>query len=782
MHQLRYAVRGLYRHPGFTVPAIVALALGISAATAIFSVVDCILLRPLPYPEPDRLVSVGAIFPDGAEILPSTEFLRWRENNRSLESFAAQGALAQSSLIEPDGAWSVMTQKVTVSFLSTLRVRPSLGRDLLPGDGVTGAPNVALISHALWQSRFGGDKKAVGRSINLDGALYQVVGVLPASFRYLPSLAPVDVLMPIPIAPSFLTDRAQMRAWRAIGRLRRGVSVAQVQAEFSALLAAATRDTAREMPRLYPGSRMHVAPYRDFLTGGVRAALLLLLGGVGCVLLIACANVANLLLARGAGRQREIAIRAALGASSGRLVRHLLTESVALAAAGGALGTSLCFAAIPAIRNLMAHKLPRISDLTVDGRILGFALLISLATGMLFGVMPSLRTSRSGLSESMKRSTGRAGMWLVAGEMALSLTLLVCAGLLFQSLWRAENRHLGFDAGHLLVANVSLRGTRLAQASPSVIEEQLARIPGAVSWAVADGLPPNGGCCGVTLGRPGKPFTPVQDRGDLTIVRNVTPGYFATMGIALKRGRLPDAHDTDVVLINETLSRRLFPGEDPVGQPLLARPTRTVIGVVADAKNEGLSAPVNPEVIVPLAKLAGVVQVGLRSSGDPALVARSLDQVLRAMDPLVMARVRTMREQFQDQTAQPRFLSGLFGLFAGVALALGMVGIYGVMAFAVAGRTREIGIRMALGADAASVSRMVLSDAALPVAAGVVLGACGSLAIGRYLRSLLYDIKPTDPATYAGVAVLLAMVAFSATWAPARRASRVDPAVVLRAE
>ncbi len=773
MHQFKNAVRALYRHPGFTIPAILALALGIAAATAIFSVVDCVLLRPLPYPQSERLVSVAAKFPDGAEILPSTEFLNWSRSNHVLESFAAQGAGGQGSWIGPDGATPVTLQKVTVGFLGTLRVRPALGRDFLPSDGTVGAQNVAIVSYAM--------RASFGKAINLDGTPHQVVGVLPASFRYMPRLEPLDVLLPIQISPSSYTDRADMRAWRPIGRLKPGVTVVQARAEFKAMLAAAIRDTAREMPKLYPGAQIRVTPYRDLISGGVRAALLLLLGGVACVLLIACANVANLLLARGAGRQREMAVRAALGASRARLVRHLLAESLVLSAAGGVMGVVICFAAIPAMRSAMAHKLPRIADLTVDLRVLGFALLLSAATGVVFGLMPALRASRTDPGESMKRGSGRAGMWLVAAELALSLTLLVSAGLLFQSLWRSENRHLGFDAEHLLVADVSLRGTHFAKSPPSVIEDRLQGIPGAASWTVTDGLPPNGGCCGVTLARPGMQATPSRSPADLTIVRNVTPGYFTTMGIALKRGRLPNAHDTDVVVINEELARRYFAGEDPIGKALRV-PPRTIIGVVADAKNDGLRGAVRAEMIFPLRSMQGSVQVGLRSAGDPTLVARALQQQLHEMDPLIVASLKTMREEFQEQTAQPRFLSGLFSIFAIVALALGMVGIYGVMAFTVASRTREIGIRMALGADGARVLRMVLRDAAGPVAAGVVLGIAGSVAAGRYLGSVLYDIKATDPASYATVVMLLAAVAFGASLIPAKRASRVDPAVVLRAE
>ena len=568
--------------------------------------------------------------------------------------------------------------------------------------------------------------------------------------------------------------------------MKPGVTLAQARAEFDALLAAAIRNTAHEMPRLYPGARLRLLSYRDYLTGGVRTPLLLLLGGVGCVLLIACANVANLLLVRGVGRRREMAVRAALGASRGRLLRHLLTESLILAAAGGAGGSALCFAAVPAMRNLMAHKLPRILDLTLDLRVLTFALLLSLTTGVLFGLMPAGHASRSGLQESMKRRPRHSGVWLVAVEMALSLVLLLSAGLLFQSLWRAQHRHMGFEPDQLLVADVSLRGTRFAQTPQAAIEERLAHIPGAMAWSVADGLPPRGGCCAVTLARPGMPAMPSRSRGDLTIVRSVTPGYFETMRITLKRGRLLNAHDqlgaNGAVVINEALARRYFPSEDPIGQTLLLRPARTIVGIVADAKNDGLIASVMPEVVLPFRGASGSVQVALRSPGDPRQVARSLLEQLREMDPLIQANLRTMREEFQEQTSQSRFTGSLFGVFALVALALALVGIYGVMAFSVAGRTREIGIRMALGADSVRLQGMILCDAAVPVTAGAVLGMAGSLAAGRYLGSELYDIKANDPLTYTLVMVLLAVVALGASLAPARRAAQVDPVVVLRAE
>ena len=760
-----------------------ALALGIGAATTIFSVVDTVLLRPLPYPDPDRLISVSTYIPsDRVELLVSTEYLNWERANHVLESFAAAGRNGPASLIDAEGSARIAVAKVTANFLATLRISPIAGRDFLPEEGRKGGEAAAILSYGLWQSRFGGEPGVIGKTVNIDGAVYRVVGILPRAFVYLPTLTIPDALVPLQISPGEYSDRNQMRSWQSIGRLKPGVTLAQARADFAPLFAAARRD----FPRFYQGNvELRVVPFRDRITRGVRLALLLLLGAVGCVLLIACGNVANLLLARGAARRKELAIRVALGANRWRLVRQLLTESLVLAVLGGAAGSAIALAAVRILRASAAARFPRIAEVAVDWRILAFALLLSLSTGLLFGLAPAWSASRMDL-RGMRRPALRG--LLVAAQLGLSLTLLVSACLLFESLWRLQHNNLGFQPDHLIAADISLRGSRFA-AHPFAtfypdLRDRVLRIPGAVSVAFADGLPPNGGCCESVFIRQGAARVPNKTRGDLVLVRHVSPSYFGTVGIPLIRGGFLTATDRDAAVINETMARHFFPGEDPIGVRM-AHPSGTIVGIVADVKNDGLGAAVMPEMINLLEGAdtdIGSVRVLLRSFGDPGVAASTLRAELRRMDPRMLVSVHTMRQQFAAETSQPRFESALFGVFAGVALLLAMVGIYGVTAFAVASRTREIGIRMALGADAPRVVRLVLREMAPPLAVGIAAGVSGSVASSRYLGSLLYDIRPTDPATYAAVAALMAAAAMMASLAPARRACRVDPVNVLRAE
>jgi len=786
MHHLRFAVRTLRHHPGFTVPALLALALGIGATTAIFSVVDCVLLRPLPYPEAGRLIYVSTyITSDQVDLLPSTEFLNWERANHVLEQFAAVGRNGPASLISEDGSARISAARVTFNFLSTLRVVPALGRDFRPDDARTGAADVTILSYGLWQRRWGGDPSVIGRTVNIDGTSYRVVGILPKAFLYLPTLNTVEALTPLQIAPNFYWDRNEMRGWHSIGRLKPGATIQQARADFGTLFEAAKRD----FPRLYANHvELRVLPYRDHLTGGVRLVLTLLLAGVGCVLLIACGNVANLLLARGAARSKEFAMRVALGASRLRLVRQLLIENLILSVLGGAAGAGIAFAAVRVIRASAAARFPRIGELTLDARVLAFALLLSLATSVIFGLLPSLSATRIDLKGSRRR--GGLRNVLVAAELALSLTLLAGAGLLFQSLWRLQHKNLGFAPESLVVADVSLRGSRFAQNPTAAfvpdLESRLMQIPGTSAVAFADGLPPDGGCCATIFVREGVPIVPGRTRDDLIVVRDVTPAYFQTVGIPLKRGRYLTAADRDSLVINEAMARHFFPGEDPIGIRI-GRPFRTIVGIVADVKNDGLHSPVRPEMCVPLATLPmsatnSSLQVLVRSAADTSLLAPTLLRQLREMDPRMLSSVHTMRERFAEQTTQPRFQSDMFGVFAAVALLLAMVGIYGVVAFSVANRTREIGIRIALGADNRRVVALVLRDTGIPVFAGIAIGIAASLAVSRYLAALLYDIKPNDPLTYAVVAALLAAVAVASSLAPARRACRVDPVQVLRAE
>jgi putative ABC transport system permease protein len=787
MHSLRYAIRALRKNPGFTIPAILALCLGIGAVTAIFSVVDCVLLRPLPYPEADRLISISTYLTDDqVEFLASTEFLRWGLANHVLASFAAIGRNGAASWIGLEGSERIDAARVTVNFLSTLKTPPFMGRDFAPEEGLSGGPDAAILTHAFWQSRFGGRSDAIGKLVNIDGVSYQVAGVLPKGFVYLPSHNPVDVLLPMQIPPDMISNRDQMRSWQSIGRLKPGVTLAQVRAEFAPMV----EEARRGFPRLYKNAELRVTPYRERIAGGSRLVLLLLLGAVACVLLIACANVANLLLARGAARRQELAVRAALGATRLRLMRQLLAESVVLALIGGGAGAGIAFGIIALLRSVAAGKLPRIGELTVDARVLVFAFLLSLATGVIFGLLPAVSASQMNI-----KGPARGGMLrgiLVTAELAFSLTLLVSAGLLFQSLWRLQHRNLGFNPESLVIADISTNGSRFAQAPENVLyselRDRLGGLPGTVSLAFADGFPPGGGCCGTSFVREGV-RVPNRSHGEMLTVRDVSPEYFQTAGIPLKRGRFFTAADRDVVIINETLARMYFPHEDPIGVRINF-PPRPIVGIVADVKNDGLANPVLPEMCLPLtgAAAAGNTKGGLntkvllRTFAAPRGVVPAILQELRQMDPRMLVTVRTMQERFAGETAAPRLQSELFGSFAAVALLLAMVGIYGVIAYSVANRTKEIGIRMALGADGGRVIRLVLREAALPVATGIALGVCGSVASTRYLQSLLYDVKANDPLTYAAVAGVLALAALAAGIRPALRAARVDPMTVLRAE
>ncbi|HEY2017569.1 MAG TPA: ABC transporter permease [Bryobacteraceae bacterium] len=783
MQQLRYAVRALRRNPAFTLPAVLALTLGIGAVTIIFSLVDAVLLRPLPYPDSDRLVSVSTyIRSDQVEMLPSTEFLNWRRDNGVLQNFAAIGRNGEASLIDVEGSVRIRSARVTTNLLATLGVSPVLGRDFLAEEGRTGGADAAIVSYGLWQSRFGADPAALGKNVNIDGTLYRVVGVLPRGLLYLPNLSSPDVLTPLQISPEFYWDRNQMRGWQSIGRLKPGVTLAQGRAAFEPLMAAARRD----FPRLYRDDvELRVVPYRDRITGSVRVALMLLLGVVGCVLLIACANVANLLLARGASRRKELAVRVALGAGRGQLIRHLLTESAVLALAGGTAGATLAFGVVSVLRRAAPLDFPRIAELTVDARVLAFVFLVSLTTGLVFGLAPSLSATRMDM-KGLRRGGGMRA-FLVSLEVALSLILLVGAGLLLQSLWRLQHKHLGFQPDSLLVTNVSLRGSRFAKDPLATfypdLSDRVLRIPGTVSVAFADGLPPNGGCCATVFVRDGAPRVPGRTRGDLIVVRNVSTSYFETLGIPLIRGRLLTATDRDSAVINETMARHFFPGQDPIGIRV-GVPRKTIVGIVGDVKNDGLNSDIMPETMVPLGSTGDItsVQVLVRSLGDAGAAASALRGELREMDPRMLVSVNTMRQQFTRQTAQPRSQSQLFASFAAVALLLAMIGIYAVVAFTVANRTKEIGIRRALGAEGGHITRLILWSIAGPIAVGLAIGIAGSLACSRFLRFLLYDIKPTDPLTYVGVAALLAAVAVAASLLPARRACLVDPMHVLRSD
>ncbi len=776
-NDLRFAWRTLLRNPSFTVAAILALALGIGATTAIFSVVDAVLLRPLAYPQSDRLVSVSMRFPgpggDGfLYFLPSWDYINWSRDNRVFESYGAMGRIHELPLLLPNGSVNVTEARVSPNLLDVLQVSPVRGRRFIPDDGRLDGP--VIISHALWQAKFASDPKILDQFVQFDGALRRIAGVLPAGFIF-PSNLRVDVLVPLKIPADAEQARQTGAAWDTIARMKSGIGLTQVRANIETLF-----DASRAFePRMYKGVQLQVMPFEEHLTGPVRSVLLILLAGVASVLLIACANVANLLLARATARQREIATRAALGASRFRLIRQFLSESLLIATIGGTAGVLLALAAVRFLRTVAPTDIPRISEVSVDLRVLAFSLAAEIATGILFGLAPALSATRP--APRFARSGPRS--LLVAAEIGLSLALLIVASLLFESLWRLQHHNIGFQPEHVISATITSPRTT------ADISRQLAGIPGVSSIAFSDSLPPQGGINWHTFSREGRPLPEPFHRGDNMTDRHVTPGYFEALGITLLRGRLLTAADPpdQTAVVNQTLVQTFFPGEDPIGKKidLLSKAPKTIVGIVADSKNAGLNQPPIPEMDCPLPSTRTTdinLNIIVRTLADPLLTASAMREELHALDPRMLVTVRTMNQQFDQFTARPRFNGLLFGSFAAIALLLAMVGVYGVISFTVARRTQEIGIRMALGADASRVVRLILRDALIPTAIGIAAGLLAAGAASRSLGSLLYDIKPTDPATYILASLALGAVGLTAALIPARRAANVDPMSVLKSE
>ena len=762
----RYAVRVLRTDPAFAIPAILAVALGIGAVTAIFSIVDTMLLRPLPYRDADRLVSINTTIPGPFRGVVSPEFLEWKERNSVLESFSAMNLWpAEAAFVTPGGPVEVRATHVSDDFLATLGVAPLMG---------TGVRESGLVvSYALWRDRFGGDPAAIGKLVTLDAAQYRIAGVLPPDFHF-PQNTTIDVLVPFSIDPAKVKSRMSMAVWDSIGRLKPGVSIEQARANFGPLYAAAKAVD----PRMYRDTELLIVPYREWLTGNVRTTLWLLLGAVGFVLLIACANVANLLLARAAGRDREIAIRGALGATRGRLVRQLLTESVLLSLVGCAGGMAVAAAAVWVLRRIAPVDFPRAAELAVNPAAFVFPAALAFITGGGFGLAPALSATRNVVRFGR---SGPRGV-LVAAEVVLSFVLLAGAGLLFQSLWRMQHRGVGFAPQNLFTSSLSVRGARLAE-----LRDRLGGVPGTLRVGFTNSLPPSGAIAMSSISREERPLPGPYQRGDNMLRRRVDAGYFSTLGIPLKRGRLLTAADSEeVTLVNESLARHYFAGEDPIGMKIdiipALKPPKTIVGIVGDVKNQGLAQEAAPEMYTALRGDERSVYVVVRSLASPAMAATMLREEIRAVDPATPAAIQTMDESFAQITARPRFNSVLFGSFAGIALVLAVIGIYGGISFAVARRAREIGIRMALGAGPKRIARHFLWETMGPVAGGIVVGLAGAAGLSRSLGSLLYDIRPVDAATYGTVCAVLLGVRFAAAVVPARRAMRTDPMEVLRAE
>jgi putative ABC transport system permease protein len=801
LQDIRYSLRGLRQNPGFTLVAVATLALGIGANTAIFSVIRGVLLRPMPYHEPERLVWLYDVQSE-CKTCPfsAPEYLDYVAQSRTLEQIAGI-RIMDFTLTGEGSAEQVRVGVVTPNFFAVLGARTILGRGFGPEDGAAGAPRVAVLENGYWQQRYGGDRGVLGRSLTLNSQPVTIVGVLPAGFAF--SRTTRIWLNPrnrVPeVFPNMTGDHLTMRGMHympAFARLKPGVTPQQAQADMDTVVA--------NLQKQYPEHHgVTVIPYLEYAVGYVRPTLVMLGGAVGFVLLIACVNIANLLLARATSRQREIAIRATLGASRMRVLRQMLTESVVLALAGGALGVPLAWWSVQALVASPPGGLPRVYAIQVDGAVLAFTFGVAVLTGLLFGLAPSVQAARWNLGEVLKEG-GRGGSGarrhllsraLGVAEVALSLVLLTGAGLLGRSFVAMMNVNPGFDTQNLLTAQISFSAAKYSKEGANVafvrqLQPRLEAIPGVTGVALANDLPLEGQD---TNGYPtiaGRPSATGEERV-LVGQHVVTPGYFAAMGIPLKKGRVFTDRDVPgvplVAVINEKMAQRFWPGEDPIGKRFnlfdSGDTMREIVGVVGDVKTDGLMRD-TLEAYAPFEQAPwGYLSIALRTRGETAGLAAALRQEVQALDPeMAVAQLRTMDEVLAATVSGTRFTLMLVGAFAALALVLAAVGIYGVMGYAVSQRTPEMGIRMALGAQPGEVLALVLREGLALTLGGVALGVMGALALTRYIEGQLFAVQPADPATFAAVAVGLAAVATVACYVPARRAARVDPLVALRHE
>jgi predicted permease len=816
LQDVRYALRTLRRSPGFAAVAIGTLALGIGADVAIFSVFNAVILKPLPFERPEELVRVTSDFTRQGRKdlgLSAPELFDYRRSGVFAEICGVWPIDANiTGMDRPERADVLLTD---ADYFHLLGVRPEAGRFFAASDYQPGIAPVAVISDSWWRRHYGGQASAIGRQFRLDDDLYTIVGVAPPGFRHPGRTAQGDVdvwaasgwiASPFP-AP---TRRAYFLQG-ALARLAPGWTPATAQKRIDEIAARWRRDD----PNAYPvaeGWAPRVLSLQQDLVGNVRPALTILLAAVGFVLLITCANVAGLLLVRASGRQREIAIRQALGAGRGRLIRQLLSESVLLAAAGGALGVAVAQQALDALVRLSPGRFPRLPEAGIDLRVLAFALALSVATGILFGIAPALHASGADLQEQLKEGArgdsgsargGRLRSALVVGEVALSLVLLVAAGLLVRTLWRLQRVDPGFDSRGLATASVWLPQPNLIETGRYFqhgsrvtlfrrILERAQALPG-VDAAVAATRAPFGGARATTSFRIDGRDPEHGGIASADLV-SVSPGYFSAMKVPLLRGRLfadqDDERSHPVAIVSESLARRAFPGEDPIGKQVQLPgrngpgPWTSIVGVVRDVKMDALDADQRPVLYRPLWQVSSMnVTFVLRGPRRAAELASRIENAVRGIDPeLPVYAVRSMEEAMASTVSQRRFAMLLLGLFAGAALVLSAIGIYGIVSYTVARRTREIGIRMALGARPADALALVIGQGVRLILAGVALGLAGSLVLTRALATLLYGVSPRDPVTFAGIAALLVVVALAASYLPARRASVISPTEALRAE
>jgi len=796
---LRYSGRLLFKHPGFTLVALLTLTLGIGANTAIFSIVNAVLLRPFPYQAPERLVIVGEGGPGGTVSYPN--FADWRDDRTLFEAASAVRPNESFNFAGAGEAERLQGRLVSQGFLTLLGVRPILGRDFLAEDDRLGATPAVILSYGFWNRRFGNDQNIIGKQITLNNQSFSIVGVTPADFEF--GMA-ADVTVPIGLSAERFKARGADPGISVVARLQPHLLQQQTESELNVIYARLEQ----QYPNSNTGRRAFLMPLHENFVGDVRQPLLILLSSVGLVLLIACANVANLLLVRASTRQREMSVRVALGASRGRIVRQLLTESMLLATIGGGLGILLAHWGTSFISYQLPSGIPRLHQANIDLAVLGFTLAASVVTGLLFGLAPALQASRLNLTEALKEGDrGSSGSRqplrsvLVVGEVALTLTLLVGAALLVQSFRKVLQVDPGFRAQNLLTMQVSVNNPDGHQVATffSQLQENVRRLPGVKAVAISNGLP-----LGVvnhpTFFIEGRPL-PEKGHEPGAIRYTVSPDYFQAMGIDVLKGRAFTSQDTPdtplVVIIDQALAEQHFQNEDPIGKRLSQTPTGApsyeIVGVVRHVEQDNLAGQaVRPPQFylsfnqIPAERWPGLVRrINLltRTEVEPASLTSAVrGQIAGLNKDQAIFNVRTM-EQIVSQSVGPRrFSMMLLTVFAVVALLLASIGIYGMMSYSVVQRTREIGLRMTLGAQRGSVLRMVIGQGMKLALLGVGLGLLASLALTRTMKTLLFGVSATDPATFAGIAVLLTLVALLACWAPARRATKVDPLVALRYE
>jgi predicted permease len=803
----RYGIRMLFKHPGFTAATVLTLALGIGANTALFSVVHAVVLQPLPFPNPERLVMVWEADKNGDQSnMGYPTFADWRDQNRSFEAMSAfaDWGPTLSGVGEPQ---ALNGARVTVDFFRVLGVKPFLGRDFTPADDVPNAPRVAIISYGLWDRDFNRDRSLLGKTIFLTGIERTVIGIMPRDFQPIlnPNNKRVDIWRPLAYAGETAPACRTCRHLRTIARLREGVTQTQAQAELATIQQRIQQAHASD----YSSSGIQLLALHQQFAGKVGPVLLFLFGAVGFVLLIACANVANLMLVRTASRKKELALRVALGASRSRILRQILTENMLLSLAGGGLGVLLAMFGTQWLVSLAPADIPRIEQVGLNPLVLVFALGVSLLTGILFGLLPALAATRTDLQTDLKqgshRSIGTSDRWLrnglVVADVALAMVLLAGAGLMMKSMLHLLDVPSGISSANVLTMKLSLFGSEFSgpDGDARVLStfkqslEQISSLPGVQSAGVVSQLPLGGDFDMYGLRIKDKPVANPED-GPSAFRYGVTPGYIEAMGIPLRQGRTITAADDEkaqpVLLINEQLATRIWPGENPVGKLIQIggpeRPWRTVVGVVGNTRHEGLDLPEKMQLYVPEAQWFSPdsdMVLAIRTNNNPTALATSAREAIWSVNRNVrITEVATMDKVIGASLAQRRFPMMMLGLFALAALLLATLGLYAVMAYSVTQRTPEIGVRMALGAQPGEVLRLVLRQGMVLAVIGVAAGLVGAFALRSVIVGLLFEVKASDPGTLALVTAVLLVVALLACYFPARRATKVDPLIALRHE